>query len=156
MLRAEVFGAWPAGSEPMLGLSGKPTLEGLELAALDADSAAAKAGLQAGDRVTRIDAKPVVGPDDVQLALAEKDAGQEVTLEISRAGAARQVKALLAPRTPCVSPFAPRMCAVLARRERRQCKNARLSHCQATPRVITLREEERKIARGAMPLQGCV
>ncbi len=100
MLRAEVFGAWPAGSEPMLGLSGKPTLEGLELAALDADSAAAKAGLQAGDRVTRIDAKPVVGPDDVQLALAEKDAGQEVTLEISRAGAARQVKALLAPRTP--------------------------------------------------------
>jgi len=100
MLKGEVFGAWPAGSEPMLGLAGKPTLDGYELAALVADSAAAKAGLKSGDRVTRIDTKPVVGPDDVQLALAEKDAGQEVTIEISRAGAAQQVKALLAPRVP--------------------------------------------------------
>ena len=48
----------------------------------------------------RIDAKPVVGPDDVQLALAEKDAGQEVALEIMRGGAAQQVKAILAPRVP--------------------------------------------------------
>ena len=100
MLKSEVFGAWPAGSEPMLGLAGKPTLDGFELAALVADSAAAKAGLKSGDRVTRIDAKPVVGPDDVQLALAEKDAGQEVTIEISRGGAAQQMKALLAPRVP--------------------------------------------------------
>ena len=84
----------------MLGLAGKPTLEGLELVTVDVDSAAAKAGLKLGDRVTRIDARPVVGPDDVQLALAEKDAGQEVTLDITRAGAAQQVKALLAPRTP--------------------------------------------------------
>jgi S1-C subfamily serine protease len=100
MLKGEVFGAWPAGSEPMLGLAGKPTLEGYELAALPADSAAAKAGLKIGDRVTRIDTKPVVGPDDVQLALAEKDAGQEVTIEISRASATQQVKAILAPRAP--------------------------------------------------------
>jgi len=84
----------------MLGLAGKPTLEGYELAALPADSAAAKAGLKIGDRVTRIDTKPVVGPDDVQLALAEKDAGQEVTIEISRASATQQVKAILAPRAP--------------------------------------------------------
>jgi serine protease Do len=84
----------------MLGLSGQPTLEGFELAALDADSAAVKAGLKPGDLVQRIDAKPVVGPDDVQLALAEKDAGQEITIEVSRGGAAQQVKALLAPRVP--------------------------------------------------------
>jgi len=44
MLKSEVFGAWPAGSEPILGLAGKPTLDGFELAALVADSAAAKAG----------------------------------------------------------------------------------------------------------------
>lgn len=100
MLKAEVFGAWPTGSEPMLGLSGKPTLDGFELAALGADSAAIKAGLKPGDLVQRIDAKPVVGPDDVQLALAEKDAGQEVALEIMRGGAAQQVKAILAPRVP--------------------------------------------------------
>ena len=100
MLRGEIFGAWQAGSEPMLQLSGKPTLDGLELLAVDADGAAAKAGLKSGDRITRIDGKPVVGPDDVQIALAEKDAGQEVAIEISRSGAVQQVKALLAPRAP--------------------------------------------------------
>lgn len=100
MLKSEVFGAWPAGSEPMLGFTGKPTLAGYELVALPAESAAAKAGLKPGDVVTRIDTKPVVGPDDVQIALAEKDAGQEVTLEISRASAMQQVKAILAPRVP--------------------------------------------------------
>jgi S1-C subfamily serine protease len=100
MLRAEVFGAWPAGGEPMLGLTGKPTPEGLELAGLAADSVAAKSGLKNGDRVTRIDARPVVGSDDVQLALAEKDAGQEVTIEIFRTGEMLQVKALLASRVP--------------------------------------------------------
>lgn len=84
----------------MLGFTGKPTLDGYELVALAIDSAAAKAGLKPGDVVTRIDTKPVVGPDDVQIALAEKDAGQEVTLEISRTSAIQQVKAILAPRMP--------------------------------------------------------
>ncbi len=100
MLRAETFGAWPAGSEPQLDIAGKGTLEGWELTTVDAAGAGGKAGLKVGDKVVRIDGKPVVGPDDVQFAVAEKDAGQEIVLDLMRAGVAQQLKVVLAPRMP--------------------------------------------------------
>jgi S1-C subfamily serine protease len=100
MQRGEVFGAWPAGSEPSLGLAGKPTLAGLEVTEVLPDGPAAKAGIQRGDLVTRIGDKPVVGHDDVQIALAERDAGQAVTIQLSRGESAITATATLGPREP--------------------------------------------------------
>jgi putative serine protease PepD len=70
------------------------------LAEVSKDGPAALAGLKAGDVVTRIDGRPVVGEDDIQQALAERDAGQEVTLDYKRGEAAAQVKVKLTPRVP--------------------------------------------------------
>jgi S1-C subfamily serine protease len=76
MRNGEVFGAWQTGSEPML------------------------AGLAPGDVVTRIEGRPVVSDEDLAQALAERDAGQEIAVDYSRAGTAAQTRLKLAPRVP--------------------------------------------------------
>ena len=96
----EVWGAWPVGSEPLLGLAGEPTLEGYKLKSIVPQSPAAQAALEAGDSITKIDGKAVVGEADLHAALAERDAGQEVTLDYTRAKVAKQAKVKLAPRDP--------------------------------------------------------
>jgi S1-C subfamily serine protease len=96
----EVFGAWPPGTEPVLGFIGKGTLAGFELKAVVADSPAAAAGLQVGDIVVRLDGRPIVGDDDLQQAIAERDAGHEAVVDYTRGGTAMQARVKLAPRVP--------------------------------------------------------
>jgi S1-C subfamily serine protease len=96
----EVFGAWQAGSEPMVGLFGRGQTTGYELTEVSKDGPAVQAGLKAGDVITRIDGRPVAGDEDLQQALAERDAGQEVTLDYKRGDTAAQVKVKLLPRVP--------------------------------------------------------
>ena len=97
---SEVFGPSQAGAEPLLGFTGLPVAEGYKLSDVAAGGPAAKAALQAGDIVVRIDGKPIVGDEDLQAALSEKDAGQEVLVDYTRGGAAMQAKLTLAPREP--------------------------------------------------------
>ncbi len=100
MRRGEVFGAWPAGSEPVLGLDGKPTRAGFEVTSMIAEGPAAKAGVMRGDVLVRVRGKPVVSMEDISVALAETDAGTVVELELMRGGAAIKLSATVAPRTP--------------------------------------------------------
>jgi S1-C subfamily serine protease len=96
----EVFGAWPPGSEPLAGFT--TVLEGgaSQLKAVAADSAAAKAGIAVGDTIQKIDSKPVANENELQRALAEHDAGQEVTIDLMRNGMAVKIKLTLMPRFP--------------------------------------------------------
>ncbi len=96
----EVFGAWPAGSEPMLGASGRGIKDGFELVEATERGPATLAGLKVGDVVTRVEGRPIFGDDDLQQAIAERDAGQEITVDYSRGGAAAQARLKLAPRVP--------------------------------------------------------
>jgi S1-C subfamily serine protease len=96
----EVFGAWQAGTEPLLGLGGSGVAVGYKLAEITAGGPAAAAGLQVGDIVVRLDGRPIVGDDDLQQAIAERDAGHEAVVDYTRGGAALQVRVKLAPRTP--------------------------------------------------------
>ncbi|MCI0359653.1 MAG: trypsin-like peptidase domain-containing protein [Planctomycetaceae bacterium] len=96
----EVFGAWQAGSEPVLGARGRGKAEGWELVEIVPGGPAFQAGLKVGDVVTRLDGRPIAGDEDLSLALAERDASQEVTIDFVRATAASQSKAKLAPRVP--------------------------------------------------------
>jgi S1-C subfamily serine protease len=100
MRLGEVWGAWPSGSEPVLGLEGKPTLQGLEVAAVTDGGPAAKAGVQRGDLIVRISGRPVVGPEDLYGALGELDAGQPVALELMRGGTAISASVTLGARSP--------------------------------------------------------
>jgi S1-C subfamily serine protease len=96
----EVFGAWPQGAEPLLGLVGKGIAAGHELTEIAAGGPAAAAGLQKGDVIVRLDGRPIVGETDLQQAIAERDAGHEAVIDYSRGGAALQTRVLLAPRVP--------------------------------------------------------
>jgi S1-C subfamily serine protease len=100
MRRGEIFGAWPAGSEPLLGLEGKPTSAGLEVTSTSADGPAAKAGVMPSDVLVRLSSKPIVSMEDVSAALSQSDAGQSVALELVRSGALVNASAVLAPRSP--------------------------------------------------------
>ena len=97
MRNGEIFGAWPAGCEPVLGIEGRPTLAGLEVTAA---SGPARSLVQRGDVIVRIAGQPVVGDEDLYQALRELDAGQQVALELLRGGAAATATITLAPRVP--------------------------------------------------------
>ncbi len=58
---------------------------------VEANSPAAIAGLQPGDRIESIDGEPVEFWDDVILPIRERGAGDRIRFEVSRAGEPRQV-----------------------------------------------------------------
>jgi S1-C subfamily serine protease len=96
----EVFGAWQPGTEPLLGLTGSGVAAGYKLTEVTPEGPAAAAGLQVGDVLVRLDGRPVLGDDDIEQALAERDAGHEAVLDFTRGGAATQARVKLAPRVP--------------------------------------------------------
>ena len=62
---------------------------------VSSDSAAAKAGLRAGDRIVTIDGQPIHSFGDVQLALLDKEPGQHLSLRAERqeSGGRREISA---------------------------------------------------------------
>ena len=100
MRAGKQLGTWLPGSEPILGLEGVPSGGAYQLTSLAADSPAAKAGLQIGDLLLRLDGQPIAAADDMQALLSQRDPGQEVLLDIRRAAAMQQMKVKLAPRVP--------------------------------------------------------
>ncbi len=56
---------------------------------------AAKAGIKVGDRITRLDAKEVVGRAELRNSLMDFKPGQEITLEVQREGKTQEVKVKL-------------------------------------------------------------
>lgn len=96
------LGVRPAGrigpmreKAPYLGVSVEQAQAGVAVRAVDADSPAAKAGLQPGDVVTALDGEPTATVRAWLRALRAREPGQEVTLTVDRAGARRQVEAEL-------------------------------------------------------------
>ena len=100
MRRGEVFGAWPAGSEPLLGIDGKRAATGLEITSIVEGGPAKAAAVVPGDVLMRIAGKPIASMEDVSAAIAEMDAGQSAALELLRSGATVSANVVLAPRVP--------------------------------------------------------
>jgi S1-C subfamily serine protease len=96
----EVFGAWPAGSEPSPGCDGAIDDKKYRLTSVERSGPAAAIGLALGDEIIKLDGRPIGGPDDWQRVLAEHDAGQEVAIDYLRSGQSRQAKLKLVPRVP--------------------------------------------------------
>jgi len=59
---------------------------GVRIKTVSPDSAAAKAGLQPGDRIVAIDGQPTHVQGDVQLALLDKEPGQHLSVRADRPG----------------------------------------------------------------------
>lgn len=96
----EVFGAWPPGSEPMTGFAAALEEGTVRVNSAEAEGAAAKAGLMAGDLIQKIDGAMVVAEDDLQRAIGLRDPGQEIVVDLLRNGMPVQVKVALTPRLP--------------------------------------------------------
>jgi S1-C subfamily serine protease len=60
------------------------TKEGVLVSAVRADSAAAKAGLKAGDVITNVDGATIQTPSDLRRRLQRLEAGDEFTLGVVR------------------------------------------------------------------------
>jgi serine protease Do len=87
-----------------------PSGRGVLIADVGADGPAAKAGMQPGDVLVRIDRKEIWSVRDVYRALAFFDPGDEVELEVIRGGEQQLLEAALggrAPRNAMPPPSAP-------------------------------------------------
>jgi serine protease Do len=69
--------------------------KGVLVAAVDPGGPAAKAGLEAGDVILAFDGKPVQSANELPRLVAGTKPGTTVTLDVSRNGTRRQVKATL-------------------------------------------------------------
>ncbi|WP_280187808.1 Do family serine endopeptidase [Delftia sp. PS-11] len=69
--------------------------EGALVASVDKNGPAAKAGLEPGDVVRRIDGQPIIGSGDLPAYVGQALPGQKVTLEVWRNGEARTLSAVL-------------------------------------------------------------
>jgi putative serine protease PepD len=90
-----------------LGVATKPTTDGKAgavIAQVEADSAAAKGGLQVGDVVTAVDATPIRQAEDLSAVIGTHGPGDQVSLTVQRNGAETKVSVTLAARPAQATP----------------------------------------------------
>ncbi|MFN8532306.1 MAG: trypsin-like peptidase domain-containing protein [Dehalococcoidia bacterium] len=68
---------------------------GVEVAEVTAGSPASRAGLRAGDIITKLGGKPIADIDELRKVLDEQRVGQTVTIEFSRAGRSQTAQVAL-------------------------------------------------------------
>ncbi|MBW3596255.1 MAG: PDZ domain-containing protein, partial [Planctomycetes bacterium] len=100
MRNGEVWGEWPAGSGPMMGVHVESVPGGCRVTEVYSETPAVEAGVQKGDRVVKIGGQPVRHLDDIYAALADRNAGQSVALELRRGSETVSANVGLIPRTP--------------------------------------------------------
>jgi putative serine protease PepD len=71
---------------------------GARVGSVTAGSAAAKAGLQAGDVITAVDGKAITGADDLTAAIGNRAPGEKVVITLTRNGNSRTVTVTLGVR----------------------------------------------------------
>jgi PDZ domain-containing protein len=79
---------------------GGPRDAGVLISRVEAETPAAQAGIQVGDIVTSVDGESVESARDLRHAIASREAGDAVAIELYRDGRAEQVTATLAKREP--------------------------------------------------------
>jgi S1-C subfamily serine protease len=81
----------------LLGVATQPSAEGngAEVAEVDPGSAAAKAGLQAGDVITKVDGTAIDTPDTLAGTIAAHQPGDKVTVTYTRDGSSHQAQVTL-------------------------------------------------------------
>ena len=98
LTRGEVWGRWLPGSAPMLGVVIAPAPEGCRLTAIYPDSPASRAELKADDVIQKVNGTPVATLADLGQTLAEKDPGDEVTIDVKRGDQTFPKRVVLMPR----------------------------------------------------------
>jgi membrane-associated protease RseP (regulator of RpoE activity) len=77
---------------------GAPKEAGVLVGGVDADSPAARAGIEVGDVITSVDGNRVDAASDVSRAIRRKKGGETAEVEVVRGGASRKMKVTLEER----------------------------------------------------------
>jgi len=100
---------------PFLGILPQRDAEGVIVRYVYPGSGAAQAGIQPGDRITRINQEVVDGPDPLRLVVANLEPGQQVAIEFTRDTNQQEVEATLGPLpTALPEPLPPARARALA------------------------------------------
>ena len=75
---------------------------GVLVTSVDAEGPAAKAGMKAGDVVTKLGAEAIADSDDLRHAVSKAEAGSQVAVTVQREGRAVELKVTLAKPEPLV------------------------------------------------------
>ena len=75
---------------------GLPKPEGAAVSTVESDSPAAKAGIEVGDVITKIDGRPVEGSADLSRSIRSMKPGAKVNLTVWRAGKSREMAVTIA------------------------------------------------------------
>jgi hypothetical protein len=98
LVRGEVWGRWLVGAGPELGVTLAAAADGCRVTAVPPDWPTAPANIKVDDLIEKIDGARVTDPVDVDEALAGKDPGDEVALDMKRGSRTGQLKSRLLPR----------------------------------------------------------
>jgi serine protease Do len=75
---------------------GLPKPEGAAVSTVESDSPAAKAGIEVGDVITKLDGRPVEGSADLSRSIRSMKPGSKTTLTVWRAGKTRDIPITIA------------------------------------------------------------
>jgi len=98
LVKGDAWGRWMTGSGPMIGVVTTGTENGGRVDRVYKDSPAAKAGVQVGDMLMKVDGQRVNDYIETAKVLADKHPGDEVTIEWRRADKTITKKIRLMPR----------------------------------------------------------
>ncbi|GIW84550.1 MAG: hypothetical protein KatS3mg107_0210 [Gemmataceae bacterium] len=101
------LGRRPDAPPPALGvtLARGPATSGIAIESVTSDGPAAKAGLQAGDIISKIAGKSVTDQKSLRAVLQEFSPGDKVTISYLRGKESKQVEVVLAPPVASARPF---------------------------------------------------
>lgn len=97
LLEGEKIGKWSPGMEPDWGIEVEQSPAGMLVKAVAKESSAAAQGIKIGDQILRVDGNAIATLDALQLALSEKEALSEVTIDYQRGTETKQARVKLAP-----------------------------------------------------------
>ena len=94
---------------PYLGISTVPstTGQGAQVADVVAGGPAQQGGLQAGDTITSVSGETIRAPEDVSASIENRSPGDEIDVELRRAGERRTVKVTLGTRPESATGATP-------------------------------------------------
>ncbi len=98
LVKGEAWGQWGPGAGPLLGVYPAEGDGGCKISQIVPDGPAAKAGLKTGDVIKTIDGQNLGSNQDLTPILSGKDPGQEVQVQLDRAGKTLDVNVILGGR----------------------------------------------------------
>jgi S1-C subfamily serine protease len=100
MKRSEVWGEWPSGSGPMVGVIIRTLNDGCRIIEVIPDSPAAAAGLAVDDYLTKVEGQEVGSLGEIYQLLKAKNPGDKVKITFQRGEKQQETEMTLTPRWP--------------------------------------------------------